>query len=141
MSFDAALGPINYLVVTFAAAPVPSSGLEGIQSLVDQGRIAVVLDIEFVSKDADGVASRVSASDVGAPEFDGASAQLIDEDDIALVAESLQAGGVGLVVMYEDLTMLPVLATWEAEGATVVSEGPVSVDDLIEALGASDSES
>lgn len=140
MSFDAALGPINYLVVTFAAAPVPSSGLEGIQSLVDQGRI-VVLDIEFVSKDAGGVASRVSASDVGAPEFDGASAQLIDEDDIALVAESLQAGGVGLVVMYEDLTMLPVLATWEAEGATVVSEGPVSVDDLIEALGASDSES
>ncbi|MEZ5162083.1 MAG: hypothetical protein R2709_15810 [Marmoricola sp.] len=57
MSFDAELGPINYIVVTFASAPVPNAGLEGIQRLVDQGRI-VVLDIEFVAKDVGGEVSR-----------------------------------------------------------------------------------
>ena len=137
MSFDAELGPINYIVVTFASAPVPNAGLEGIQRLVDQGRI-VVLDIEFVAKDVGGEVSRVSASDVGAPEFEGASAQLIDDDDLAVVAESLHSGGIGLVVVYEDLTLLPALAAWEAEGANVVAEGPVSVDDLVGALGVSD---
>ncbi len=138
MSFDADLGPINYVVAAFESAPVPTLGLAQIQALVDSGRICV-LDVEFIAKDAAGAVERVAAEAVGAPDFNGASTDIIDDEDVALVADSINAGGVGVVLVYEDLTLLPVLNAWQAEGATVISEGPVIVDDLIDALDATES--
>ena len=135
---DTELGPINYVLVTFDATPVPTNGLAALQELADSGRI-VVLDVEFIAKQADGSAATLEAAAVRAPDFAGASSGIIDDADIALAAESIPPGGVGVVVVYEDLTLLPALTAWQAEGATVVSEGPIIVDDLIEALDATES--
>ncbi len=137
MSFDSDLGPINYVVVAFASTPVPSAGLDQLAALVDTGRI-LVLDVEFVAKSVDGSVATVDAAEVGAPSFAGASSGLIDNDDIAVVADTLVPGGVGIVVVYEDLTLLPALKAWEGEGATVVSEGPILVDDLVESIDATE---
>lgn len=137
MSFDADLGPINYVVVAFDSTPVPTGGLDLLLGLVDSGRI-LVLDAEFVAKAADGSVSTVSGAEVGAASFDGASSELIDDDDVALVADAVTPGGVGVVVVYEDLTLLPVLKAWAAEGATLVSEGPILVDDLVETIDATE---
>jgi hypothetical protein len=137
MSFDVELGPISYVVVAFESAPVPTGGLDRVLGLVEAGRI-IVLDVEFVKKDVDGSVTAVSATEVGVEAFGGASAQLIDADDIELVADSLVPGGVGVVLFYEDLTLLPALQAWTAEGATVVSEGPIILDDLVEAIDASE---
>lgn len=137
MSFDADLGPINYIVIGFDSTPVPTGGLDRVVSLVEAGRI-LVLDVEFVTKGADGGVATVTASDVGVQDFDGASALLIDDEDLAVVADALPPGGVGVVMVYEDLTLLPALRAWAAEGATVISEGPIVVDDLIKAIDASD---
>ena len=133
MSFDADLGPISYVVVAFEAAPIPAGGLGRVLALVEAGRI-VVLDAEFVVRADDGSVSTVSAKEVGAESFDGAASGLIDADDIALVAEALVPGGVGLVLVYEDLALLPALEAWTAEGANVVAEGQIVVDDLVEAI-------
>jgi len=137
MSFDADLGPINYVVVTFASAPVPTGGLDRLSGLVESGRI-LVLDVEFVVKGEDGSIGKATADAVGATAFEGAASGLIDEDDVALVAAQLEPGGVGVVAIYEDLTLLPALQAWAAEGATLVSEGPVLVDDLVDALDATE---
>lgn len=137
MSFDVEMGPINYVVVAFESAPIPSGGLDQVLALVEAGRI-LVLDVEFVSKSADGSVSTVAAAEVGVEAFDGASAELIDAADVALVGEQLAPGGLGLVLVYEDLTLLPALEAWAAEGATVVAEGPIIVDELIEALDATE---
>lgn len=137
MSFDVALGPVNYVVVAFESAPVPTGGLDRVLGLVDAGRIHV-LDVEFVRKADDGAVTTVSATDVGVEAFAGASDDLIDADDIALVADALVPGGVGVVLVYEDLTLLPALEAWTAEGATVVSEGPIVLDELIDAIDASE---
>lgn len=137
MSFDTEMGPINYVVVAFDAAPIPHDGFDALRALSDAGRV-LILDVEFVRKNEDGSAQIVSAQEVGAAEFEGAGAGLIDETDVALVVDSLQAGGVGAVVMYEDLTLLPVLQAWENEGATVVSEGPIILDDFIAAVDAAE---
>lgn len=133
VSFDSDLGPINHVVVTFGSTPMPTGGLQQVVELVDQRRI-LVLDAEFVAKDDAGTIAVVPASQVGAEAFTGASSGLIDADDIALVADALSPGGVGLVLIYEDLTLLPAIAAWAKEGATVVSEGPVLVDDLIDTV-------
>lgn len=102
---------------------------------MDSGRIGGSSQ-QFIAKDAAGAVERVAAEAVGAPDFNGASTDIIDDEDVALVADSINAGGVGVVLVYEDLTLLPVLNAWQAEGATVISEGPVIVDDLIDALDA-----
>ncbi len=133
MSFDADLGPINYVVVAFDSDPIGTAGLAEVSALVDSGRI-LLLDVEFVSKSADGSLSKVSAESVGAPDFQGASTDLIDDDDVALAGERIAAGGVALVLVYEDLTLLKAIKAWQEEGAEIVSEGPVVVDDFVDAL-------
>jgi len=133
MSFDSGLGPISYVVVTFESAPIPTGGLDRILKLKEAGRI-LVLDVEFLAKSDDGSISPVSAAAVGANAFEGAGSALIDADDRALVADSLTPGGVGMVLIYEDLALLLALEAWTAEGATVVSEGPILVDDLVDAI-------
>lgn len=134
MSFDSDLGPINYVVVAFESAPVPTGGLAQILELVDQGRI-LVLDAEFIAMDDSGSAAVVPAPQVGVDAFEGASSGLIDGEDIAMVTDVLRPGGVGLVLIYEDLTLLPAITAWTAEGATVASEGPIVLDDLVESVG------
>lgn len=138
MSFDADLGPVNYVVVNFASAPVPTGGLDKLVAMVDAGEI-IVLDVEFVMTSADGVATTVPAAEVGAAAFAGASAGLIDADDIAMVAAGLTPGGVGVVVVYEDLTLPRLAQAWEAEGGTIVTEGPVIVDELVLAIDTAES--
>ena len=58
---DTELGPINYVLVTFDATPVPTNGLAALQELADSGRI-VVLDVEFIAKQADGSAATLEAA-------------------------------------------------------------------------------
>ena len=137
MSFDAELGAINYVVVTFGSTPIPTGGLDQVLSLVESGRI-LVLDAEFVTKGVDGAVATVDATEVGAVAFDGASAGLIDDSDLALVADSVPPGGAAIVLVYEDLTLLPATRAWLDEGGTIVAEGPIVVDELIEAIDASE---
>ena len=137
VSFDADLGPINFIVVSFPSAPVPSAGFAVLTDLVAAGRVNV-LDTEFVSRDADGKVQRLDAASVGLDEFSGADSHLIDDDDVAAAAESLAAGEVAAIVVYEELSFLPVIGAWGADGGTVLTEGPVLVDDLIDALDATD---
>lgn len=136
MSFDADLGPINHLVVRFPTTPVPSGGLNHILGLVDAGRI-VVLDAEFVVVSNDGPVV-VPAEQVGAPAFAGAASGLIDDADLALVADALAAGEVGFVLVYEDLTLLPAIRVLVEEGAQLVSEGSVHLDELVAILDATE---
>ena len=124
--------------VLHGPADIPGTGRFAVLTdLVAAGRVNV-LDTEFVSRDADGKVQRLDAASVGLDEFSGADSHLIDDDDVAAAAESLAAGEVAAIVVYEDLSFLPVIGAWGADGGTVLTEGPVLVDDLIDALDATD---
>ena len=70
--------------------------------------------------------------------YAGASAHLIDGEDVADAGALIQPGSVAAVLVYEVLTVLPVIAAWESAGATLVSAGAVDVDDLDAALDAAE---
>lgn len=133
MSFDADLGPLDYLVVTFPGTTVPESGFGALTALADAGTI-LVLDVEFLAKSADGTVTRPDAVAVGVPAMASSDAGIIDEDDVAAVAADLAAGSVAAVVVYENLAILAAVAAWQDDGGEVVAEGPIIVEDLIEAL-------
>jgi hypothetical protein len=133
------LGPVDYLVVEFPDGKVGSAGFATLLGLVERGLVYVV-DIEFVAKAADGTLSEVEAHDLGEVDgvdfalFDGASTRLLDQADRDLVAADLSPGALAAVVVYEELSMLPVLQAWERDGGRVVVAGPVLPEDLVEAL-------
>lgn len=133
MIFDADLGPVSHLVAGFPGATIPTRGLDALRALDESGRIDI-LDLEFVRKDDAGVVSWVRAADVGAPAFAASASELIDGDDIAAVGATMANDSVAVIVVWEDRTLIDVIATWTGESGTILSEGPIEVADLVDTL-------
>ena len=139
------LGPIDYVVIEFENGAVTGSGFRHLVRLVDSGQI-LVLDIEFVTKDAGGAITTTPAHELGEIDgadmsfFDGAASYLLDDDDIHEIGNLMKPGSVSVIVIYEELSMLSAIVAWEAEGASLIAEGPVEVDDLVTALDATETD-
>ncbi|HYN30816.1 MAG TPA: DUF6325 family protein [Dermatophilaceae bacterium] len=132
------LGSVSYLAVELPADGRSGEGFEHLLALVDAGRI-VVLDLEFVRRAPGGSLTTVDAAALDVPgldvsAFSGADSHLLDRDDLELVGAELAEGKVLAVLIYEHLSMEPVLAAWGAAGARLLAEGPVEADDVEAAL-------
>lgn len=131
-------GPIEYVAVEFPDGTITAEGFEQLLAVVDNGTIRI-LDLEFVAKAADSSVSVVPASTFDLPDFDlaqfeGAASSLLDAADLAAVGEDIAAGSVAAVLVYEELTLLPVLEAWAQAGGRVITEGHISLDELATAL-------
>lgn len=136
---DDRLGPVEFVVIEFPDGKVNGAGFSQLVSLVDDGHL-LVLDLEFVAKSASGDVTIVDASTFGTVDgvdlsaFDGASSHLIDGEDVADAAAMIAPGSVAAVLVYEVLTVLPMIAAWERAGASLVAAGAIEFDDLDAAL-------
>ena len=130
------LAPVDVVVVEFADGVVTANGFDRLLDLVDRNVIRI-LDVEFVSKGPDG-ARVVGVSELPArPELDlsawnGSSSGLLDADDIALVGDEIAEGSIAVVLVFENVWVLDLVANWP--GARVVLDGGVAIDDLLGAL-------
>lgn len=137
---DDLLAPVDAVVVEFADGVVTADGFDRLLDLVDRNVIRI-LDVEFISKGPDG-AQVVSVSELPArPELDlsawnGSSSGLLDADDIALVGDEIAEGSIAVVVVFENVWVLDLVANWP--GARVVLDSGVGTDDLLDALDALD---
>lgn len=137
---DDLLAPVDAVVVEFADGVVTADGFDRLLDLVDRNVIRI-LDVEFVSKSPDG-AQVVGVSELPArPELDlsawsGSSSGLLDADDIALVGDEIAEGSIAVVVVFENVWVLDLVANWP--GARVVLDSGVATDDLLDALDALD---
>ncbi len=137
---DDLLAPVDAVVVEFADGVVTADGFDRLLDLVDRNVIRI-LDVEFVWKGPDG-ARVVGVSELPArPELDlsawnGSSSGLLDADDIALVGDEIAEGSIAVVVVFENVWVLDLVANWP--GARVVLDSGVATDDLLDALDALD---
>jgi len=142
VTFDSELGPIAYVAVEFPGGVVGAEGFRELLALVERQAIRV-LDLEFVTP-ADGGVRTVEPASLGTADgldmsaFDGASSGILDAEDLASLGARLTAGSVAAVLVYEELSMLQVLASWESAGANLLAEGPVDAGELISALDATE---
>jgi len=133
------LGPVDYLAVEFPSGRMNGSGFRMLRDLVAAGTI-VVLDLEFVLKAADGSVTRLSADDVpvDSPEdvssWVGSFSGILDESDLAVVAESIEPGSLAGVLVYENAWAAPIMAEITASGARLLGSGRIDTDDLSDAL-------
>lgn len=135
------MGPVGYLVVEFPGNKMTGEGLPILADLVDRGVIRI-LDLIFVTKDADGTVGAAELRDfdgdgeLDLAMFDGASSGLMSDDDIADGGSVLEPGSSGAVLIYENRWAAPFTAALRAGGAQLVAAGFIPQDDLLASLDA-----
>lgn len=133
------LGPVEFAVVEFPAGVIDGDGFGELLRLADAGVIRV-LDLEFVTRIADGSVVPVAVADVAAgpgvdlTPFDGASSGLVDATDLATLGDSIEVGSVAAVLVYEEQVLIPVVAAWHSAGGRLALVGHLEPAELDEAL-------
>lgn len=136
---DEILGPIDFLAVEFPSGRVTGEGFRLLMDLVQRGTIRV-LDLEFVAKSAEGVAHKVEldtiehTADLDITTWQAAGSRLLDESDIEVVAAALAPGGLAGIVVYENVWAVPLIAAIDRNGARIIGDGRVDVDDVLTAI-------
>lgn len=131
-------GPIEYLVVEFPNGKIDPEGFEQVLALVD-ARTIRILDLEFVVKYAGGHATVFDAGELSidnfdATDFEGASSNLLDAGDLAVIAGDVSVGSIAAVLVYEELALLPAIESWTRQGGRVITEGHLDLDEFAAAL-------
>lgn len=136
-------GPIDSLIIAFSGGTIGAAGFIHLLALVDAG-IINVLDLEFVKKADDGTVSTVAAHDLGQVDgldmdmFEGASSGLYTQADLDEIGPELEPGDVAALIIYEELSLLPAVAAWQRAGGRVIGDGPVTIEELVIALDATE---
>ena len=137
------LGPIDFLAIEFPGAHISGAGFEQLLSLADQGVIGV-LDLEFITKDSEGNASKVDLADLANSDgvdlsaWAGASSGLLDRSDVDEIAAAIQPGSVAAVIVYENRWVHGLVNTWRRDGARFIADGGISASDIVTALDATE---
>jgi hypothetical protein len=137
------LGPVSYLVVEFPGNKFTGEALERLVDLVDLGLIRI-LDLLFVGRADDGSTAIINVADLdGDGEldlavFEGASSGMLDESDVAEVAETIAPGSSAAMLLFEHHYAIPFVNALRRSGAQLVAAGFIPHDDLLAALDATE---
>lgn len=135
-------GPIDFVVLEWAdGRPNGAEIAPLIIDLVEKGIIRL-LDIAFVSKDADGTATAIDLESLpegsAFSEFAGASSGLIGHDDVQEAAAALEPGAAAAILIWENTWVLPVATALRKSGGQLVADGRIPVPAIVAALDALD---
>jgi hypothetical protein len=144
---EAELGPIDIAVIGYPAdAPMTGEAVPLLLDLVDR-RIIRVLDVMFVTKEADGTFAGFDATDLDGrgvgdfQVFEGASSGLLGDDDVATAADGIEPGTSVVMIVYENSWAAPFVAAVRRNGGVPVAFERIPVTDVIEALDAAEAAS
>jgi dihydroorotase-like cyclic amidohydrolase len=138
------LGPIDIVVIAYPAdAPMTGEAVPLFMDLVERG-IVRVLDVMFVTKDADGTFSGFDATDLDEDSvgdfsaFSGASSGLLGDEDLQTAAEAIEPGSAAVMIVYENRWAAPFVAAVRRNGGVLVASERIPAQDLLDALDAAE---
>ncbi|GHB73996.1 hypothetical protein GCM10010347_50340 [Streptomyces cirratus] len=136
------MGPVDYLVVEFPGNRMTGEAFPLLVDLVDQG-IIHILDLRFVMKDADGTVTALELTDLDGDEnsfglsvFEGASSEMLDQEDLEEAGNALQPGNAAAILVYENRWAAPFARALRRSGAQMVASGRIPVQALLASLDA-----
>ena len=103
-----AIGPVQYMVVSFPGNKFKGEIAPALSDLVDKGLIRVI-DLAFVMKDADGNIVGGELEDAGSEVFQafqalaGDRGHLLNDDDLIAVGEGLDNNSAAALLVWEDV--------------------------------------
>jgi hypothetical protein len=138
------LGPIDIVVIAYPAdAPMTGEAVPIFMDLIERG-IVRVLDVMFVTKDADGTFSGFDATDLDEDSvgdfsaFSGASSGLLGDEDLQTAAEAIDPGSAAVMIVYENRWAAPFVAAVRRNGGVLVASERIPAQDLLDALDAAE---
>ncbi len=125
MSADAvSIGPVEYIIVGFEGNNFNGRIVPELNALVESGQIRI-LDLVFISKDADGdlVAFEYDELDefAGLGSSTNESMGLLNDEDIEMAAEVLEPSTSAAFLVFEDLWAAPFAAAVRDSGGTLIA--------------------
>lgn len=137
------MGPIDYVVLEWPGRQPSGEAIPHLVDLVDRGVIRV-LDVAFVTKDADGAVAGIEISELGDQVeefalFAGASSGLLGDDDIGEAAQALEPGTSAALLVYENSWAAPFAAAVRHSGGQLVASGRIPIQAVIAALDEAES--
>lgn len=142
MSEISEMGPIDYLLVEWPGRSPNGEAMPYLVDLVDRGLIRI-LDLVFIAKDEDGTVTfldieEISGEVVELAVFQGASSDLIDEDDRMAAAEVLEPGTAAALLIFENAWAGPFAAAVRRSGGQLVASGRIPIQAMLAALEAAE---
>jgi uncharacterized membrane protein len=137
------MGPIDYIILEWPSEPSGDEVVPLMIDLVDRGIIRI-LDIAFVSKDANGELTAIEIGDLGPTAaafaaFEGAATGLVDDDDLNEAAAALEPGTSAAILIWENLWAAPLAIALRRSGGQLVASGRIPVQALVASLDALES--
>jgi Family of unknown function (DUF6325) len=135
------MGPIDYVVLEWAAEQPTGEAVPLILDLVERGIIRII-DIAFLGKDHNGAVYALDIGDfeeaAGFGAFAGASSGLLGDDDLEEAAGALEPGTSAAVLIWENRWAAPIAVALRRSGGQLVASGRIPVQAMIAALDAVD---
>jgi hypothetical protein len=132
------IGPIEYAVFGFEGNNFTGAIAQELQKLVEGGTIRV-LDLVFLSKDADGNVTSFEYDDEEwlAPfaSIDGEVGGLLSLDDVEYAADALEPNASAALLVWEDLWATPLVEAIRKANGTVLEGARIPHDLVVEAFG------
>jgi hypothetical protein len=129
-----AIGPVEYMVLGFPENKFDGSIAPELMKLVDDGTVRII-DLVFITKDADGIVTAVEFDDdddlAGFGAIEGDVGGLIGPEDVEYVADGLEPDSAVALLIWEDVWAKPLVEALRAAGGVLV-EGARIPHDLIE---------
>lgn len=133
----AALGPVELLFVEFPGNQFTGEIIPELTKLIDGGTIRVI-DLVFVAKDADGNSVGLALEDLPDESRDAFSvlvaevAELIAEEDVEDLAESLEPNSSAAILLFEHTWAIPFRDAIAGSGGRLVARVPITEEALAE---------
>ena len=137
------MGPIDCVVIEFPDGQPKGEAAPLLLDLVDRGIIRV-LDLVFITKDADGTVSGLEISNLdgeGGGElavFAGASSGILGDEDRREAGNAIEPGTAAAVLLYENRWAAPFARAVRKAGGQLVAFERIPVQALLAALDAAE---
>lgn len=137
------LGPVSYLIVEFPGSKMTGEAFPILVDLVDRGLIRI-LDLRFVTRDADGSMRAVELRDLDhdgkfdVAIFEGSNSGLLDDSDFAEAASAIEKGSSAAIMIFENHWALPFVQALRRSSAQLVAAGYIPQDTLAASVTATE---
>ena len=133
------LGPVDYIVVEFPGNKFNGNVAPALGDLVERDLVKV-LDLVFVTKDADGTIEGFELGDIDegiAGEIEKLEidiAHVLSEEDVISLAGAMEPGSSAALLVWENKWAAPFASAVRHSGGQLVASGRIPVQALIGAL-------
>lgn len=133
-----AIGPVDVAVVGFTGDRFDGSIAPALAKLVADGTIRII-DLAFARKSADGATEWIEVADADIAELrdlDDPDQDLLNDEDLMLIAESLEPATAAMVVVWENAWAMPLVEAMRDAGGSLLARDHVPHEIVANAIAA-----